>query len=128
VSSCGRRIAKAYDGVTVVKYLYDGDHCIAEYDPGAPGRKYIYGPGVDQPVCMIDVNDSNAVYYYHYDGLGSVVALSDAAGDLHRPPLRHRHRTLLLPRAILQPLHRPLPPNRPHRIRRRDESVSLLSE
>ena len=23
----------------------------------------------------------NAVYYYHYDGLGSVVALSDAAGD-----------------------------------------------
>jgi len=114
VSSCGRRIAKAYDGVTVVKYLYDGDHCIAEYDPGAPGRKYIYGPGVDQPVCMIDVNDSNAVYYYHYDGLGSVVAL--------------RHRTLLLPRAILQPLHRPLPPNRPHRIRRRDESVSLLSE
>jgi len=25
----------------------DGDHCIAEYDPGAPGRKYIYGPGVD---------------------------------------------------------------------------------
>jgi len=47
VSASGRRIAKAYDGVTVVKYLCDGDHCIAEYDPGAPGRKYIYGPGVD---------------------------------------------------------------------------------
>ena len=30
---------------------------------------------------MIDVADSNAVYYYHYDGLGSVVALSDSAGD-----------------------------------------------
>jgi RHS repeat-associated protein len=30
---------------------------------------------------MIDVNDSNAVYYYHYDALGSVVALSDADGD-----------------------------------------------
>ena len=26
---------------------------------------------------MIDVTDSNTVYYYHYDGLGSVVALSD---------------------------------------------------
>ena len=25
-------------------------------------RKFIYGPGVDQPVCMIDVQDSNAVY------------------------------------------------------------------
>ncbi|MHC4168543.1 MAG: RHS repeat domain-containing protein [Planctomycetota bacterium] len=26
---------------------------------------------------MVDVADSNAVYYYHFDGLGSVVALSD---------------------------------------------------
>ena len=26
---------------------------------------------------MIDVADSNAVYYYHFDGLGSVAALSD---------------------------------------------------
>lgn len=30
---------------------------------------------------MIDVEDSNAVYYYHHDALGSVVALSDSAGD-----------------------------------------------
>jgi hypothetical protein len=30
-------------------------------------RKYIYGPGIDQPVCMIEVADSNAVYYYHFD-------------------------------------------------------------
>ena len=29
---------------------------------------------------MIDVADSNAVYYYHYDGLGSVVALSNSSG------------------------------------------------
>jgi RHS repeat-associated protein len=26
---------------------------------------------------MVDVTDSNTVYYYHYDGLGSVIALSD---------------------------------------------------
>lgn len=31
---------------------------------------------------MIDVADSNAVYYYHFDGLGSVVALSDYYGNL----------------------------------------------
>jgi RHS repeat-associated protein len=30
---------------------------------------------------MIDVDDNDAEYYYHYDGLGSVVALSDSAGD-----------------------------------------------
>jgi RHS repeat-associated protein len=29
---------------------------------------------------MIDLADSNAVYYYHFDGLGSVVALTDANG------------------------------------------------
>ena len=30
---------------------------------------------------MIDVSDSNAVYYYHFDGLGSVIALSNNSGD-----------------------------------------------
>ena len=30
----------------------------------------------------LGVADANAVYYYHFDSLGSVVALSDAAGDI----------------------------------------------
>jgi len=85
----GRRIEKNVDG-TVTKYLAacpelaerDGSHCIAEYDANDTlVQKYIYGPGVDQPICMIDVADSNAVYYYHFDALGSVVALSDGDGD-----------------------------------------------
>ncbi len=41
-----------------------------------------YGPGVDQPICMIEASGTYAgAYYYHFDGLGSVVALSDADGD-----------------------------------------------
>jgi len=47
-------------------------------------RKFIYSPGIDEPICLIDATDGNAVYhqdgqghYYHFDGLGSVVALSD---------------------------------------------------
>jgi len=44
-------------------------------------RKYIYGPGIDQPASMIEVAESNATYYYHFDALGSVVALSNASGD-----------------------------------------------
>ena len=81
--SAGRRIEKAYDGQTVMKYLYDGGHIIAEYD-GTDSllHKYIYGPGVDQPICMIDVADSNAAYYYHFDGLGSVIALTNSAGSV----------------------------------------------
>jgi YD repeat-containing protein len=31
----GRRVEKKYDGRTVLKYLYDGDHCIAEGKKGA---------------------------------------------------------------------------------------------
>ncbi len=30
---------------------------------------------------MIDVDDKNKAYYYHFDGLGSVVALSNSNGD-----------------------------------------------
>ena len=35
------------------------------------------GPGIDEPICLVEVADNNAVYYYHLDGLGSVVALSN---------------------------------------------------
>ena len=46
-------------------------------------RKYVYGPGIDEPVCLIYKSGENWVtYYYHYDGLGSVVGLSDADGYL----------------------------------------------
>ena len=77
----GRRSEKKVDGYST-RYVYDGPHVIAEYDGNNNLlRKYIYGPGIDQPVCMIEVADSNAVYYYHYDALGSVVALSDSSGD-----------------------------------------------
>ena len=77
----GRRVEKKVDGYSA-RYVYDGPHVIAEYDGNNNLlRKYTYGPGLDQPVSMIEVADSNATYYYHYDALGSVVALSDSAGD-----------------------------------------------
>lgn len=76
----GRRVSKTVYGTPDVttRYCYDGDHVIAEYE-GSDNllRKYVYGAGIDEPICMVDTTDSNAVYYYHFDGLGSVVALSD---------------------------------------------------
>jgi RHS repeat-associated protein len=71
------------DYETITKYVYDADHCIAEYNAyNQLKRKYIYGPGVDQPICMIDTMTSPAVTsYYHFDGLGSVVALTDDESD-----------------------------------------------
>jgi len=74
----GRRVRKIVDGNTT-KFCYDGGQVIAEYDGSDnPLRKFVYGPGIDEPICMIDVADNNAVYYYHFDGLGSVTALTDA--------------------------------------------------
>jgi RHS repeat-associated protein len=61
---------------------YDGDRVIAEYEDDTLVRKFIYCPGIDEPICMIDVTDSNAVYYYHFGGLGSVVALSNVNGEI----------------------------------------------
>ena len=81
----GRRIAKTIGGVRT-EYVYDGDQVIAEYDDSGGSmqlaRKFIYGPGIDEPICMIDVAGGGALYYYHFDGLGSVVALSDNAGAI----------------------------------------------
>ena len=76
-----RRSEKKVNGYST-RYVHDGDHVIAEYDGNNNLlRKYIYGPGIDQPVSMIEVADDNATYYYHFDALGSVVALSDSDGD-----------------------------------------------
>ena len=44
-------------------------------------REFIYGPGIDEPVMMIDVATS-AKYYYHFDGLGSVAAIYDETGGV----------------------------------------------
>jgi RHS repeat-associated protein len=84
-NASGRRVSKTvYPTGQYIEYCYDGDQVIAEYDgSGTLLRKYIYGPGVDEPVCMITVDgQTESRYYYHYDGLGSVVALSNLSGTI----------------------------------------------
>ena len=65
------------------QFIYDGFRVIAEYVNGTLDKKYIYGPGIDEPLAMIDIDgQSETWYYYHFNGLGSVIALSDENGDL----------------------------------------------
>jgi len=82
----GRRVEKktVYKPDTVPKtvttiYVYDREDIVyTETDvDGAPPVKtyYIHGPGIDEPLAM--VRDGSA-YYYHADGLGSIVAITDA--------------------------------------------------
>ena len=82
----GRRI-RSVVGDTEILYVWDGMHIIAEYeydnDDYTLVRKYIYGRGVDQPLCMIVVNGENeSWYYYQRDGLGSVVFLTTPGGSI----------------------------------------------
>lgn len=81
----GRRVSKVSTGTlnTSTTYLSDGDREIAEYDgTGATlQRRYVYGPGIDEPIVRVDVSGvSSAHYYTHQDGLGSVVAVTDNTG------------------------------------------------
>ncbi|NIP27199.1 MAG: hypothetical protein GWN67_28365, partial [Phycisphaerae bacterium] len=76
----GRRISKTVGGTTT-KYCYDDDQVIAEYDGNNNLlRKFVYGPGIDEPICMIV--PGVGTYYYHFDGLGSIIALYNSSGNM----------------------------------------------
>lgn len=111
----GRRISKTVYGSPDVttKYCYDGDQVIAEYD-GSDNllRKFIFGPGIDEPILMIDVADGNNVYYYHFDGLGSVAALSNENSEIVEkyrydvfggPTIRDSNNTIISQSSIANP-------------------------
>jgi len=80
-----KRVSTTQNGQNVVKtyiYIYDREDVIIERlsetigggTPTVTTKKYVHGPGVDEPLAV--AKGAN-VYYYHADGLGSVVALTD---------------------------------------------------
>lgn len=88
----GRRIEKRVNGgegcrsndEVIHTYIYDGQAIILETETMGEGRhqktettKYVHGPNIDEPLAM---TRDKEVYFYHADGLGSVVALTDSAG------------------------------------------------
>ena len=46
-------------------YVYDGPYVIAEDENAVMKGRFIYGPGIDEPVAMIDVSVANRYYYYY---------------------------------------------------------------
>ncbi|MDD5745635.1 MAG: RHS repeat-associated core domain-containing protein [Candidatus Omnitrophica bacterium] len=79
-------LAFRQDSSGKVVYVYDGIHCIAEYDEtGGLLKEYVYpvspagngasGPNVDEVLCTLE--SSGGVSYYHQDALQSVVVLTD---------------------------------------------------
>jgi RHS repeat-associated protein len=64
---------------TTTSFYYDGLQCIEEQDEyGTPIATYVYGPGIDEILCM---NRGGQTYYYHSNPLGNVGLITDSNGD-----------------------------------------------
>jgi RHS repeat-associated protein len=63
--------------------VYDGEDIILQTQSDGTTTTvtpYVHGPGIDEPLAMI--KDGGQPYYYHADGLGSIVAITDASGNI----------------------------------------------
>ena len=73
----GRRIGKNVNG-TLTTYVYDHQNILAEYDGGNNLKaRYTHGVHIDEPLA---IKQGASQYYYHADGLGSIVNLTNAQG------------------------------------------------
>lgn len=77
----GRRVQKSIGGVSS-RFFYDGSNRLADAENGGEATiLYTSGLGIDEPLSRTDTSTSET-FYYHQDRLGSVVALTDAIGDV----------------------------------------------
>jgi RHS repeat-associated protein len=80
-------LGRLYSVVTpsnTTQFLYDGDRLIAEY-VGSPTptlqRRYVHGPGVDEPVVWYEGSGLTTRHWLHADERGSIIATSDSGGN-----------------------------------------------
>jgi RHS repeat-associated protein len=72
----GRRIQKNVNG-TITRYIYDGEHILLELDGNNNiVARYTHGLGIDEPLIT---NRGGQNYFYHVDGLGTTVQLTDSS-------------------------------------------------
>ena len=90
----GRRIEKNVNG-TITRTVYDNEDIVLEYtvrgepvEPLTPSAHWVHGPGIDEPLMMERDLNSNGIFedterfFYHADGLGSIVALTNNTGQV----------------------------------------------
>ncbi|MFA6557968.1 MAG: RHS repeat-associated core domain-containing protein [Candidatus Obscuribacterales bacterium] len=76
------RQAQKQVGSSKARYIYSEWQRIADYDgaTGALSTRYVYGPGLDEPLVQVDT--LGALTYCHADRLGSIVGITDAVGNI----------------------------------------------
>jgi RHS repeat-associated protein len=81
----GRRIEKKVEqagSIFTTSYTYDDEDIVLQVESDgttATATQYIHGPGIDEPLAAISGSETS---YYHEDGLGSIVAMTDASGNI----------------------------------------------
>ncbi|MBP1152676.1 RHS repeat-associated core domain-containing protein, partial [Methylocaldum sp. RMAD-M] len=76
----GRLRQTAIAGVTT-NLLYDSQDLLAEYDgSGNLLRRYVHGPGVDEPLVWYEGTGTTQKTWLYGDHLGSLVATADSSG------------------------------------------------
>jgi RHS repeat-associated protein len=77
----GRIHQSAYP--TTTRYAYAGAQLISELDnANAVQRRYVFGPGIDEPLVWYEGSGTSDRRWLHADERGSVIAVSDGNGDL----------------------------------------------
>lgn len=75
----GRRIEKDING-TITRYVYDSEDILLEFD-GTNNKavRYTHGLGIEEPLVM---ERDNQNLFYHVDGLGSIIDITDSNGTI----------------------------------------------
>ncbi|MES2058084.1 MAG: RHS repeat-associated core domain-containing protein, partial [Pseudomonadota bacterium] len=73
-----------YDTSVSTRFLYDGNKMAAEVaNPGgAVLKRYVYGPGSDQPIVWYEGAGATDRRWLHADERGSVIAVTDGSGTV----------------------------------------------
>jgi RHS repeat-associated protein len=75
------RLATTTNAGVAAKYMYDGDDLVAEYNSANTlVRRYIHGPGIDEPLAWYEGAALATKRYFQADHQGSIIAVTDQAG------------------------------------------------
>jgi RHS repeat-associated protein len=78
------RLYEVAGNTGTTRFLYDGDALVAEYE-GTSGqllRRYVHGPGVDEPLIWYEGSDLANRRTLHANHQGSIVAVASSGGAI----------------------------------------------
>ncbi len=82
----GRLWRVTLGGLSSLQYLQDGDHIVERYGvndtTGALNSRYVFGPGVDEPLIWYPASSPTVPRSLESDAQGSIVSVADTNGNV----------------------------------------------